>query len=195
MPTISSSFTFSRHECMPPQQISPSATRNSPWSSAILPASRKVSAIIFVSAGRVLVPLVDAGRGIDADAAGRADADLAHLLADGAGLADLVDEALAVVLAAHRRAAAGAAPDRRDDRADLEAEAGDVVGHAAFTSSGVESMSNMRVGEPQVDAVEFLAVDLGIGGQLKQRVERDDRLAVAAPLPTMPGHIALWSFG
>ena len=32
---------------------------------------------------RVLVPGLDAGGGIDADAAGRADAELAHLLADG----------------------------------------------------------------------------------------------------------------
>ena len=38
--------------------------------------------------------------------------------------------ALAVVVGAHRRAAAGAAPDRRDERADLEAIAGNMVGHA-----------------------------------------------------------------
>ena len=35
---------------------------------------------------------------------------------------------LTLVGIAHGRAAAGAAPDRRDERADLEAEAGDVVG-------------------------------------------------------------------
>ena len=34
-----------RQECMPPQQISPSATMNSPWSAAMSPASRKVSAM------------------------------------------------------------------------------------------------------------------------------------------------------
>ncbi len=41
---------MSFHECMPAQQISPSAARRSPCCSAILPASRKVSAIIAVFA-------------------------------------------------------------------------------------------------------------------------------------------------
>ena len=36
------------HECMPPQQISPSAARRSPSPLAILPASRKVWAISLV---------------------------------------------------------------------------------------------------------------------------------------------------
>ena len=92
-----------------------------------------------------------------------------------------VEEALAVVRVAHRRAAAGAAPDRRDERADLQAVAGDVVGHPldrVLVAVDVE----MRRGDEEVDAVEFLAVDLGVGGQLEQRVERDDRLAVAAAL-------------
>ena len=34
--------------CMPPQQISPSAARRSPWSSAIAHASLNVSAMRFV---------------------------------------------------------------------------------------------------------------------------------------------------
>ena len=45
--TISSSSIIRRQLCMPPQQISPSAASRSPWSSAILQASRKVSAIRF----------------------------------------------------------------------------------------------------------------------------------------------------
>ena len=116
---------------MPPQQISPSATRNSPWSCGDLAGlAEGLGDHLGVALG-ILVPGLDAGRGIDADAAGRADADLAHLLADGAGLAHLAEEALAIVVGAHGRAAAGAAPDRRDEGADLEAIAGDVVGHRA----------------------------------------------------------------
>src|SRR5688572_8969911 len=40
----------------------------------------------------------------------------------------------------------------------------------------------MRRNDEKVDAIEFLAVDLGLRGQLEQRVERDDRLTVAGAL-------------
>ncbi len=38
----------------------------------------------------------------------------------------------------------------------------------------------MRRRDEEVDAVELDAVDLGIGGEAQERIERDDRLAVAA---------------
>ena len=153
-----------RQECMPPQQISPSATTNSPWSAAMSPASRKVSAMRVELAFGVLVPGLDGGGGVDADAAGRADAELAHLPADLGGLADLGEELLALVGGAHGGAAAGAAPDRGDEGADLEAVAGDVVGHAL---DGVEVAVDVEVGgdDEEVDAVELLAVGLGVGGE------------------------------
>ena len=56
---------------------------------------------------------------------------------------------------AHRRAAAGAAPDRRDERADLQPVAGDVVGHPlhrVLVAVDVE----VRRDDEEVDAVEFL---------------------------------------
>ena len=46
---------------------------------------------------RILVPFLHADGGVDADAAARADADVAHLFADRRGFLDLGDEALAVV--------------------------------------------------------------------------------------------------
>ncbi len=46
--TISSSSTLRLTLCIPPQQISPSAARRSPYSSAIVAAWRNVSAIAFV---------------------------------------------------------------------------------------------------------------------------------------------------
>ena len=130
---------------------------------------------------RVLVPGLDRGRGVDADAAGGADAELAHLPADLAGLADLGEELLALVGGAHGRAAAGAAPDRRDEGADLEAVAGDVVGHP-LDRVEVAVDVEVRGDDEEVDAVELLAVGLGVGGELEQGVERDDRLAVRRAL-------------
>jgi len=47
MLVYSRSCTMRRQECMPPQQISPSAAMRSPCCWATLPASRKVSAIFF----------------------------------------------------------------------------------------------------------------------------------------------------
>ena len=64
-----------------------------------------------------------------------------------------------------------------------------------LTSSAVAVDRDMRIGEPEVDAVELLALVLGVRRELEQRVERDDRLAAGAPLPTTPGQVALCSFG
>ena len=50
IPVASSRSSMSFQECIPAQQISPSAARRSPCASAILPASRKVSAIFAVFA-------------------------------------------------------------------------------------------------------------------------------------------------
>src|SRR5688572_11357997 len=75
----------------------------------------------FGVADRVLLPVGHTAGGVDANAAARADADLAHLPADPAGLLHLIDEALALLGRSHGRAAAGARPDRRHERADLQA--------------------------------------------------------------------------
>ncbi len=129
----------------------------------------------------VLVPGLDRGGTVDADPAGGADAEIAHLQADLAGLADLGQELTALLLGAHGGAAAGAGPDRGDEGADLEAIPVDVVGHPPH---GVEVAVDVEVrrGDEEVDAVELLAVDLGLGGELEQGVERDDRLAVGGAL-------------
>ena len=60
-----------------------------------------------------------------------------------------------------------------------------MVGHAldlVLVAVDVE----MRRHDEEVDAVELLPVDLGLGGQLEQRVERDDRLGAGRALADDP---------
>ena len=64
--------------------------------------------------GQNLRPGVDPAGRIDAHNAGLANSEVAQLLADAAGLADNLDEALAVFRVAHRETAANEWPDRRD---------------------------------------------------------------------------------
>ena len=56
-PTRSSRSTIVRQECIPPQQISPSAASRSPWSRAIAAACLNVSAIFCLVARGVLRPV------------------------------------------------------------------------------------------------------------------------------------------
>jgi hypothetical protein len=53
----------------------------------------------------------------------------------------------------------------------------------------------VRVVEEEVDAVELHAADLRLGGEVEHGVEFDERLGAGEPLPTRPGHMALWSLG
>ena len=93
--TISSSWIIRFQLCMPPQQISPSAASRSPWSSAILQASRKVSAIRFWlpsgSSHQASTPQAESIR----TAPCGPHAQLAQPLGDAAALADLAEELLA----------------------------------------------------------------------------------------------------
>ena len=68
------------------------------------------------------------------------------------------DELRPVLVAAHRRAADGAGPDRRDERADGQALGGDLVGHRVeVVVAGVGI--GVRMEQEQIDAFELLAVD------------------------------------
>jgi hypothetical protein len=144
---------------------------------------------------RVLVPGIHASGGIDADAAGRADADLAHLPADLAGLSHLRQELLAVLLRAHGRAAARAAPDRRYEGAYLQAVAGDVVGHPlhrVLVGIDVEMRRVMNRSMPsnfwpssvRALAVSSSKVSSGMIGSPSPE-----------PLPTTPGQGRIVEFG
>ena len=133
---------------------------NSPWSCGDPAGLAEGFGDQLGAADRVLVPLAHAGRAVHPDAAGRTDADFAHLLADGAGLADLGQKPRAVIGAAHGRAAARPTPDGGDEGADLQAEAGDMVRHPPHLARiGVDG--EMRGGDEQVDAVKLLSVRRG----------------------------------
>ena len=101
-----------------------------------------------------------AGRRIDANDAVWPDAKLPQLLADAAGLFDHGDENLALFRAPHRRTAADRRPNRRHKRADLQAFGRDQVGKLSnLIVCRVDA--RVRLGEKEIDAVEFLAVDVG----------------------------------
>ena len=164
---------------MPPQQISPSAASRSPWSSAILHASRKVSAMRFwLPIGSSYHAATGAGRVEPHDAVG-ADAQPPQPLGDAASLADLGEELRLLGLAAHGRAAAGRPPHRRHHRADLELPRPGLVGQLPdLVVAGVDV--DVRDEEEQVEAVEPDALELGVGRQVEHGIEVDGRLAAVA---------------
>ncbi len=90
-----------------------------------------------------------------------------------------VEELRPFVGLAHRRAAAGRRPDRRDDGADLQVPRADLVGQPVeFVVAGVDI--DVRREEEQIDAVEADALDFGVGRQVEHRIEVDRRLRAGA---------------
>ena len=87
----------------------------------------------------VLCPNRSRRGGINAHDAVGPDAQVAQFLGDAAGLANLLDKFLAVLVAAHRRTAARRRPDRRDHRADHKTLRADLV-RQPFQIVVVESM-------------------------------------------------------
>src|SRR5262249_52054547 len=65
-------------------------------------------------------PVRHAARRVNADNAVRPDTQFAQAFGDAAAFADLADKALSIFIAAHRRSAAGGAPDRCYHRAHDE---------------------------------------------------------------------------
>ena len=127
-----------------------------------------------------------AGRAVDADHAVLAHAVLVEDARDAARLAHGVDELAALLDRAHRAVADGARPHGRDERADGEVLRGDLVGHLAdvgVARVGIE----VGVEEEEVDAVELLAVDLGVRRELKHAVERDRGMVGAGLLADESG--------
>jgi len=163
---------------MPPQQISPSAARRSPNSSATVHASRKVSAIFVVLLRRTR-------GGVDSDDAGLPNARRTKLRANLARLPDLCHELPALVGVPHRRTAAGRPPDRRDQRPDEQIPLADPI-REPFQVVVARVDADVWIEQEQVHAVELHAVDRGVHGQVQHRVEVDRRLRVG-PLPHQPG--------
>ena len=181
-------------ECMPAQQISPSAARRSPLSLATWAASRKVAAIFLV------LPLGSASQwaGLSAESMRmmpylRTPCSL-RILAMRQAFFTATTKLARSSFAAHRGAADGARPDGGDEGADGEALGGDFVGHGA---DGVVAGVGVGVGmkQEQIDALELLAIDLGIGRQLEHAVEADRRMVGAGLLADEAGPHGVVEFG
>ena len=168
-------------ECMPAQQISPSAASRSPWSSATLAASRNVSAILFV------LPCGSAAQcvGLSAESMRmtpyfRTPCSLS-IVGDAAGLFHGDDELLRgprrcpspsrrpCPARPARRASRRRAPWRRSCRPCA-------ASRRRWRRIGV------RMEQEQIDAFELLAVDIGGGRQFEHPVEADRRMVGARPL-------------
>ena len=79
---------------------------------------------------------------------------------------------------AHRRAAAGRRPHRRDQRADRPGRRARMRSARRFSSSSVAVDADVRIEQKQIDAVELDAVHRCVGGEIEHRVEIDRRLGV-----------------
>ena len=147
-------------ECMPAQQISPSAARRSPLSLATLAASRNVAAIFLVLPLRVGVPVGRAVGRVDADDAVLADAVLVEDLGDAAGLfhgqrrtwRGPASLPMAEPPTVPGQTGATSEPTARPLAAILSAMRADRV--VAGVGIGV------RMEQEQIDAFELLAVDV-----------------------------------
>ena len=126
-------------------------------------------------AGRIFRPLRRARRGVDPDDAGLADARRTKRCADLTRLPDLRHELTAFVGVAHRRAAAGRRPHRRDQRPHEQLPRADPV-HEPLQVVVARVDAHMRIEQKQVHAVELHAVDRRVRGEVQHRVEIDRRL-------------------
>ncbi len=157
--------------------------------------ARKVSAIFFCVARGILRPVGRAGGGVDADDAVGADAELAELARRSRRpCAPASTNFLRSSSLAHRRAAAGRRPDRRDDRADDQLLRAELVGELLqVVVCRVDADVRDRRGRGRrrrtctpstsAAAVRSSIVSRSIGG------------SESGPLPTRPGHMALCTAG
>ena len=176
--------------CMPPQQISPSAARRSPNSSAMSHAAPKRIGDSLRVRLRIRGPLGRRAGRIDAHDAVRANADLPQRASDSAALCEL---ALETAFAPHRRPLpsrrpSAAKPARRPTRRPIRRLR--IFDASSSNCSSVESMltcgSNRKRSTPSnrcpftsAAAVSSSIVSRPIGGSLP------------SPLPTTPGQAAL----
>jgi hypothetical protein len=105
----------------------------------------------------------------------------------------LLEESLAVLVTAHRRAATGRRPDRRDDRADHQIPLSRLVGQTLqIVVRRVDA--DVRVEQEQVESVELDAVHFSRRGQVEHRVQLDGRLRIGT-FADHPGPGGVVQFG
>ena len=126
---------------------------------------------------RVLGPVLDPAGGVDADHARRANAPLRELAGDGARLPDGGQECVTPRARIDGCTPAGRFPDRRDNRADRQASRRELVDPGLELVVGAVN-ADVRLGQEQVHAIELPAIDLGIGSQVKHRLEGDGRFVI-----------------
>src|SRR5688572_3516953 len=134
---------------------------------------------------RVLRPITHAAGRIDPDDPVRAHAEFAQLARDAAGLEHLAHEILPLLRAAHGRAAAGGLPHGRNDRADDEAETGNLVSQALqIIIANIDA--DMWVEEKEVHAIELHTVHRGVGGEKQHGIQINTWLSAGTALADQP---------
>ena len=159
-----------RQQCMPPQQISPSAASRSPCSSAMSRGlAERLGDSLRVASGSAAQspgsrPSRSARRRTCRTPSSRSVRAMRH------AFWTCVRNFLRASSLAHGRPAAGRRPDRGDNRADASPRDADLVGQRLQLVVGRVD-ADVRVEEEQVDAVELDAIDLGRGREVEHRIE------------------------
>ena len=164
--------------CMPPQQISPSAASRSPKSSAMVQASRKVSAMRLVLPAGSLAhsagPAAESMRTMPYLRMPRSRS----LRPMRQAFSHLRQEAAALVLAAHGRSAAGGRPDGRHQRSRRASLAHASLSARRFRSSSEESISVCGRERNRSTPSNRHAVHFGGGSQIQHGIQIDGRLGI-----------------
>ncbi len=121
-------------------------------------------------AGGVLGPVFNPSGGVDADGSVFADAVGVEDFSDAAGFFDGEDEVVAVALRAEGGTTDGAFPDGGDEGSDFEIFGGDEVGDLFQVVLGGVGVG-VGVEEEVIDAIVFLSVDFGVGGEFEHALE------------------------
>ena len=114
---------------------------------------------------------------------------MSELRGDPTAFADLFDELFSLLFAAHRRAAAGGRPDRRDHGTNHKTLRRDLVSEPfQFILADVDV--DVRVEKKNVHSVELDAVHFGLRCQIEHRVQIDERFGAGAAGPDLDLHFA-----
>ena len=169
---------------MPPQQISPSAARRSPWSFGDLRRLRGRSSRSAWCCLRILLPIGHARGGVDAHDAVGPDAEFAQL-------SWRCDRPCARRSPSWRAWFRRPSPSRRTTPARRPSRRRSpsprILSASALDAVVVDVDVDVRVVEEEIHAIELHAVDLGLGGEVEHGVEVDARFGAGAALADEAG--------
>ena len=144
-------------------------------------------------ASRVLGPVLHTSGGVDADRSVITHAVTFEDVGDAACFFDSEDEIVPIVLRSEGGTSDGAFPNGSDEGAHFEVLGGDEIGDffkIVFRGIGV----GVGVEEEVIDAVVFLSVDLGIGGEFEHALERNWRMVGTFFFPDETGPHCVMNF-